>query len=81
MVLAILLATCSNIACFEASSIPEIIPVIAPTNALIGAPTSDAVAAAPTPADTELNTVLMVVNDASIAPVSLWKEASKLSPS
>ncbi len=94
-----LLATCSNIACFEASRIniacfeasriPEIIPVTAPTSALTGAPTRDVVAAALIPEDTEASTVLIaeastvliVVNDASIAPVSLWKAASKLSPS
>lgn len=68
---AILLATCSNIACFEASRMPEIIPVTAPTSALTGAPTRDVVAAALIPEDTEARTVLIVVNDASIAPVSL----------
>lgn len=60
---------------------PEIIPVTAPTSALTGAPTRDVVAAALIPEDTEARTVLIVVNDASIAPVSLWKAASKLSPS
>ncbi len=50
---------------------PEIIPVTAPTSALTGAPTRDVVAAALIPEDTEARTVLIVVNDASIAPVSL----------